>query len=485
MSPERPAVAGRAHLPAGTRRNTADPSAGTRRDTAAPPVDARLEAAGPPVDARLDVADLPAGTGRALERDLRAAGVRPAAGAHNTVLALDASRPGAADRVRALTGPGRLLVLSTVPIPPGDTGWALLRAGASDVVAWAGAETAGSVARRLRRWHSVDVLLDRPYVREFLVGESAVWRAVLREAVEAARFTAAAVLLTGESGTGKERMAQLIHDLDPRPAKKKLVILDCSTIVPSLSGSEFFGHEKGAFTGASAPRTGAFELADGGTLFLDEVGELPVTLQAELLRVIQEGTFKRVGSNLWRKSSFRLICATNRDLAAGQAAGTFRPDFFHRISGCTLRLPSLRERTCDVIPLVEHFFAEALPGREPPRLSPAVRELLLHRPYPGNVRDLRALALRIVHRHLGGGEISLGDVPEAERPGPGVRAGDPRLAGWVRDRLGRGATLAELTVGVEEEALRAALLSVGGDPRRAARSLGIPVPHDDVSVPAG
>ncbi|XVV08749.1 sigma 54-interacting transcriptional regulator [Actinoplanes sp. CA-131856] len=428
-----------------------------------------------PVEARLEIAQLPAAAA------LRDAGVKASPGARNTVLALDASDPGAADRVRRLAGPGRLLVLSTVPIPAGDTGWALLRAGASDVVVWSGAGTAELVARRLRRWHSVDVLLDRPYVREFLVGESPVWRAVLREAVEAARFTAAAVLITGESGTGKERLAQLIHDLDARPAKKKLVILDCSTIVPTLSGSEFFGHEKGAFTGASAPRTGAFELADGGTLFLDEVGELPVTLQAELLRVIQEGTFKRVGSNVWRKSSFRLICATNRDLAAGQATGTFRPDFFHRISGCTLRLPSLRERLDDVIPLVEHFFKEA--GKEPPRLSPAVRELLLARAYPGNVRDLRALALRIIHRHLGGDEITLGDVPEAERPGPGAPAGDTRLEGWVRDRLRRGATLADLTVGVEEEALRSALISADGDAGRAARTLGIPVPRAAGAVP--
>jgi transcriptional regulator with GAF, ATPase, and Fis domain len=437
-----------------------------------------------PIDARLEISDLPAGTSRVLNRDLRGAGVRPSATARNTVLAMDASRPDAADRVRALAGPGRLLVVSTAPVPAGDTGWALLRAGASDVVVWTGTETAVRVAHRLRRWHSVDVLLDRPYVREFLVGDSPVWRAVLREAVEAARFTAAAVLITGESGTGKERMAQLIHDLDPRPAKKKLVILDCSTIVPTLSGSEFFGHEKGAFTGASAARIGAFELADGGTLFLDEVGELPVALQAELLRVIQEGTFKRVGSSVWRRSSFRLICATNRDLAAGQATGSFRSDFFHRISGCTLRLPSLRERTGDVIPLVEHFFREALPGRETPRLSPAVRELLLHRPYPGNVRDLRALALRIIHRHLGGDEVSLGDVPEAERPHPGARTCDPRLAGWVRDRLGRGATLADLTVGLEEEALRAALISADGDAHRAARTLGIPAPRDGVAVPA-
>ena len=147
--------------------------------------------------------------------------------------------------------------------------------------------------------------------------------------------------------------------------------------MPSLSGSEFFGHEKGAFTGAAAARDGAFELADGGTLFLDEVGELPVTLQAELLRVIQEGTFKRVGSNTWRKSSFRLVCATNRDLAAEQAHGArFRSDFFYRIAGCTLHLPSLRDRTEDILPLFRHFFRQAHPDREPPELYGPVRDLL-------------------------------------------------------------------------------------------------------------
>ncbi|MET0417846.1 MAG: sigma 54-interacting transcriptional regulator, partial [Actinoplanes sp.] len=244
--------------------------------------------------------------------------------------------------------------------------------------------------------------------------------AVLRDAVEAARFTSSAVLITGESGTGKERLAQLIHDLDPRPVKRKLVILDCSTVVPSLSGSEFFGHDKGAFTGAATAREGAFELADGGTLFLDEVGELPVTLQAELLRVVQEGTFKRVGSNAWRKSSFRLICATNRDLAAEQERGTFRNDFYYRIAGCSLRLPSLRDRATDIIPLFRHFFRQAYPDREPPELSDAVRELLLRRHYPGNVRDLRSLALRIIHRHVGPGAVTVGDVPELERPAPGA-----------------------------------------------------------------
>ncbi|WP_446220316.1 sigma 54-interacting transcriptional regulator [Micromonospora sp. IBHARD004] len=444
-----------------------------------------------PVEARLDAAGLPAARTAALREALAAAGVRPCPHARNGIVVLDPRRPGAADRVRALAGPGRLLVLSPSEAPVGDAGWALLRAGASDVLAWTGDEVAPAVARRLRRWQVVDELLDCPYVREFLVGDSAVWRSVLREAVEAARFTTAAVLITGESGTGKERMAQLIHDLDPRPAKKKLVILDCSTVVPSLSGSEFFGHDKGAFTGASVARAGAFELADGGTLFLDEVGELPVTLQAELLRVIQEGTYKRVGSNIWRKSTFRLICATNRDLAVGQATGAFRGDFFHRISGCTLHLPALRERVGDIIPLVEHFFRQATPGREPPPLSGAVRELLVRRSYPGNVRDLRGLALRIVHRHLGDGEISIGDVPDRERPPAGPAATTDRgLEEWVRGRLARGDTLEEITAGVQEKVVRLAMLNQGGNPRLAARSLGVPgstpLPSGETAVaPAG
>jgi transcriptional regulator with GAF, ATPase, and Fis domain len=300
---------------------------------------------------------------------------------------------------------------------------------------------------------------------------------VLREAVEVGRFTDAAVLITGESGTGKERVAQLIHELDPRPGKRKLVVLDCSTVVPSLSGSEFFGHERGAFTGASAAREGAFELADGGTLFLDEVGELPVTLQAELLRVIQEGTFKRVGSNTWRKSTFRLVCATNRDLAAEQARGTFRNDFYYRIAACTLHLPSLRDRKEDILPLFRHFFRQMHPDRKPPEMEGAVRDLLVNRAYPGNVRDLRSLALRILHRHLGAGFVTVGDIPDQERPAPERPAAswqDQRFEESIRRGLALGATLDDLTSATTDVAMWLAVAQEGGDLQRAARSLGVP-----------
>jgi transcriptional regulator with GAF, ATPase, and Fis domain len=379
-----------------------------------------------PVEAWLEVIGTPDSVVRAVVRGVRAMGVelRPRDQcpdrARNGVILFAGSIAAAGDFITELTsgGSARVLALATCEGALGDDSWGLLRAGAADVVSWSDpAGSARHVGERLRRWQTIDDLVTCRHVQEFLIGDSPAWQAVLRDAVEVARFTDAAVLITGESGTGKERVAQLIHELDPRPNKKRMVVLDCSTVVASLSGSEFFGHEKGAFTGAAGARAGAFELADGGTLFLDEVGELPVPLQAELLRVIQEGTFKRVGSNTWRKSAFRLVCATNRDLAAEQAKGTFRNDFYYRIAGCTLHLPSLRDRAEDILPLFRHFFRQVHPDREPPELEDAVRDLLVSRAYPGNVRDLRSLVLRIVHRYLGAGFVTVGDIPDRERPG--------------------------------------------------------------------
>jgi transcriptional regulator with GAF, ATPase, and Fis domain len=225
------------------------------------------------------------------------------------------------------------------------TVWNMLQAGASDVFAWDQLDhPAAVVASRLERWNQVDDLVDSSVVRESIVGQSCAWISVLRRVVELARFSNGSVLIVGESGTGKELVARLIHSLDPRPGKRDLVITDCTTIVPELSGSEFFGHERGAFTSAITAREGAFALADGGTLFLDEVGELPLGLQAELLRVVQERTYKRVGSNAWKTTSFRLVCATNRDLTEEQAQGRFRRDFYYRIAAWTCHLPPLRKR---------------------------------------------------------------------------------------------------------------------------------------------
>jgi transcriptional regulator with GAF, ATPase, and Fis domain len=438
-----------------------------------------------PVEAWIKVIGLPAPVVKSVLRELDALDVqlcdrdapdRP----RNGVVAFATMTSGVAEFIHEATNGGseRILALSTSGLLQGDDSWGLLGAGASDVLTWRDpADSARHVAARLRRWRTIDKLLGCQHVRDFLVGESPAWQTVLRDAVEVARFTDAPVLVTGESGTGKERVAQLIHELDPRQKKEKFVVLDCSTVVPSLSGSEFFGHEKGAFTGAAAAREGAFELANGGTLFLDEVGELAVPLQAELLRVIQEGTFKRVGSNIWRKSSFRLVCATNRDVAAELANGTFRNDFYHRIAGCRLHLPPLRDRTDDVLPLFRHFFRQAHPEREHPDIEDGVRELLLRRAYPGNVRELRSLVLRIAHRHLGDGVITVGDIPDQERPDPAKPAPTVQADGFEQSigrRLAQGATLDDITSAAADVAIRLAVGDEGGSLQRAALRLGVP-----------
>jgi hypothetical protein len=222
--------------------------------------------------------------------------------------------------------------------------WELLRAGASDVMVWDGTPARiEDVAERFERWNAVDGILDSTIIKENLIGRSPAWRHVLRDVIEIAKFSSASVLVSGESGTGKELIARLIHTLDGRPQKRDLIVLDCTTVVSELSGSEFFGHERGAFTGAIASRDGAFALADGGTLFLDEIGELPYTLQAELLRAVQEHTYKRVGSNTWQKTEFRLVSASNRELRPDKNARGFRPDLYYRITNWTCSLPPLRD----------------------------------------------------------------------------------------------------------------------------------------------
>ncbi|MGH9836660.1 MAG: sigma-54-dependent transcriptional regulator [Blastocatellia bacterium] len=354
--------------------------------------------------------------------------------------------------------------------------WRLLQAGASDVFAWDHSPSpAQEVAARFERWAQVDEIVQAPLVKKNLAGQSAPWIRVLRQIVEVARFTGASVLITGESGTGKELIARLIHTLDQRPHKRNMVISDCTTIVPELSGSEFFGHERGAFTGAVSARDGAFALADGGTLFLDEVGELPLNLQAELLRVVQERTYKRVGSNSWQKTDFRLVCATNRDLFEEQAHGQFRRDFYYRIASWTGRLPPLRERREDIPVLAKHLIEELRPD-DPPELDDAVRDYLLMRDYPGNVRDLKQLITRIVQHHVGPGPITAGDIPEDERP-----RGDDELKDWcdegletaVRLAIASGVSLKEIERVAGELAERIVIEEEQGNLQRAAARLGV------------
>ena len=372
------------------------------------------------------------------------------------------------DRVLALALRGDALV--------GEEAWALLHAGAADVLTWDRSPMiARQIAARLERWAIIDEILRSNLVEKNLIGKSRAWTAALRRIVEIAQFTDGPVLIEGESGTGKELAAQLIHALDPRPQKKELVVVDCTTIVPELSGSEFFGHEKGAYTGAVGLRDGAFAIADGGTLFLDETGELPLPLQAQLLRVVQEKTYKRVGGNTWHKTQFRLVCATNRDVLGEVEQGAFRRDLYYRIANARCRLPPLRERADDVLLLARHFMECLRPGEEPPMLDEQVRAYLRNRPYPGNVRDLRQLVTRIFYRHVGPGPITVGDVPDDEWPNPGG-AGDWREGHFeeaVRGALSRGAGLKDNGRAAEDIAVRLAVDDEDGNLQRAAARLGV------------
>lgn len=371
------------------------------------------------------------------------------------------------ERVLAIT-------LSSAAMEPAAI-WSLLSAGASDVFAWDHChDPAHEIAARFERWEKVDEIVRSPLVKANLAGQSAAWIRSLREIVEVASFTDSSVLITGESGTGKELFAQLVHTLAPRVNKGSLVVCDCTTIVPELSGSEFFGHERGAFTGAVAARKGAFALADGGTLFLDEVGELPLNLQAELLRVIQERTYKRIGGNSWEKTDFRLVCATNRNLIEEQSRDRFRRDFYYRIASWTCHLPPLCERREDILVLAKHFIAQLRPD-DPPELDDAVRQYFLAREYPGNVRDLKQLVTRIIQHHVGPGAITVGDIPELERPCGGDKDhwSDAELEIAVRSAVASGASLREIERAAGELAERIVIEEEQGNLQRAAARLRV------------
>ena len=197
------------------------------------------------------------------------------------------------------------------------------------------------------------------------------------------------VLIQGESGTGKELVARALHNLSKR-AKAPLISVNCAAIPETLIESELFGHEKGAFTGASAGRAGLVEAADGGTLFLDEIGELPLEAQARLLRVLQEGEIRRVGSVQSQKVDVRLIAATHRDLKTLAKTGQFREDLYYRLHVIALKLPPLRERGADVVEIAQSFLTRQSErmGRDNMRFAHDAEQAIRHYPWPGNVREL-------------------------------------------------------------------------------------------------
>jgi transcriptional regulator with GAF, ATPase, and Fis domain len=239
--------------------------------------------------------------------------------------------------------------------------------------------------RSMEEWESSD----------HLIGKSVAWRKVIGQ-IELVASSDATVLITGESGTGKEVVASAIHRASPR-REGPLIKVNCAAIAPELFESEFFGHVRGSFTGASKDRLGRFGLADGGTIFLDEIGEIPLSLQGKLLRVLQEGEYERVGEDRPRKVDVRVIAATNRELGKSVEAGEFRSDLYYRLSVFPIHISSLRERLDDIPLLAEHFLRK-LNWRDrdnkPVRLSDENIRALQTYHYPGNVRELENIIER-------------------------------------------------------------------------------------------
>lgn len=346
----------------------------------------------------------------------------------------------------------------------------LLRAGAVDVLDRGQPDWALRAKALFEHQLEVARLLDSEVVRENAIGQSRRFRAALAEAVRLSQ-TEASVLLTGETGTGKDLLAQVIHALYPRPGKGRLIVLDCTTLTSELSGSELFGHERGAFTGALTAREGVIAQAENGTLFLDEIGELPLSLQAQLLRVIQERHYRRVGADSWRNSSFRLVCATHRNLEDDVRTGRFRADLFYRIAASCVHVAPLRERRSDVLPLARHFLKHLSDGRRQ-ELDPMVEEHLTLRDYPGNVRELKQLIARAYHRAVGPGPLAYAALPEEEWSQPALDL-ERELEPVIRKALGARRGLKEIGRASRELAVQIALEDAAGNLQRAASALGV------------
>lgn len=283
--------------------------------------------------------------------------------------------------------------------------------------------------------------LEKEYLQEELrenyraiLGNSPVLKKVLAQ-IEMVAPTQAGVLVLGESGTGKELVARAIHERSPR-AKAALVRVNCASVPRELFESEFFGHVRGAFTGAVKDRVGRFELAHGGTLFLDEIGEVPLELQSKLLRVLQEGQFEKLGEDRTRTVDVRIVAATNRDLEAEIKAGRFRQDLYYRLSVFPIELPPLRDRIEDIPILAEQFIADSARkiGIPIPRLLPSHITELQSYDWPGNVRELQNILERAVIRARDGRlELGLRVPPTSRSPLKKLSASAPAASGTIAD----------------------------------------------------
>jgi two-component system response regulator AtoC len=271
------------------------------------------------------------------------------------------------------------------------------------------------------------------------------------------------VLLTGESGTGKEVLARLIHRVGARREASFLAV-NCAALAPGVLESELFGHEKGAFTGATARRAGVFERADRGTLLLDEIGEMPPDMQVKLLRVLQEGEFERVGGTETLRADVRILAATHRDLRALVEEGRFREDLYYRLNVVEIAIPPLRERREDIPALAEHFLRKygGKAGGRVRGFTPEVMDALVAYDYPGNIRELENIVERglVVSRHEW---LTLGDLPSQ------VLGRAPSASGRERGEL----PLGEFLDAIERQEIEAALARSDGRQASAARELGL------------
>lgn len=253
-------------------------------------------------------------------------------------------------------------------------------------------------------------LQSKSHLQNSIITENATYLGVLRMAERVANSNLT-VLIEGETGTGKELLADFIHQKSDR-VEKPIVKLNCAALSTELIEAELFGHTKGAFTGAMKDREGRVEAANGGTLFLDEVGEMPVAMQAKLLRFLQSREFQRVGENETRYSDVRIVAATNRNLEDAIHEGQFREDLFYRLSGVRLLLPPLRLRREDIMPLAQRFVATASEGKNAPQFSDEVKHLLLEYDWRGNVRELENTVFRAAILAGNRKTIESEDLPE-------------------------------------------------------------------------
>jgi len=317
-----------------------------------------------------------------------------------------------------------------------------------------------------------------------IVGRSAVMQQ-LYKAIGRVAATGATVLIRGESGTGKELVARAVYQHSQR-SQMPLVVVNCAAIPETLLESELFGYERGAFTGATTRRVGKFEQAHGGTMFLDEIGDIPLMVQAKILRALQDGTFQRLGGNETLQSDARVLCATNRDLERAIAAGSFREDLYHRLNVVTLQIAPLRERRDDIPALVDYFmsrYARAA-GIERPPLAQNALDALVNHSWPGNVRELEHLIQRLMI-FTGGYTIQAHDLPWALRTdsqaptNEGNPSNEEQWLSLIRMHLTAYAgnhACEELLEKIEKLLIIEALRRSHGNQTHAARLLGLPRP---------